>query len=355
MNVLSIDGGGIRGIIPACFLVALQREVKRPLSQVFDLIVGTSTGGLLALAIAAPDGTGSVASASPSAILDLYTSKGPVIFGASGFDFRNDPLMTFVTAIGGPTAGAAPWVKRLRLNLGIDKPSDRGNARYSAAALEESLHTLFGEAKLSDLRTEVVITSYDMAARKPVLFRASDAKADRGADAYLRDVGRATSAAPTFFPPYEMSWRGERPILIDGGVVANNPSIIAVFEAFRVAPPDESIRVLSLGTGSPQRPAASDTMLEELKTRPWPLVAMDLMQTMFDADSQMADQVLTGLAASLPHRIKTWRFQAYLTDVSVAMDDASPTHIRQLTEVGDRLVMENNAGIQELARQLSAR
>lgn len=354
MNVLSIDGGGIRGIIPARVLVALQGEIKRPLGQVFDLIVGTSTGGLLALAIAAPDGADGAASPSPSALLDLYTSKGPMIFGASGVDFRSNPLMAFVTVIGGPTAGAAPWVKRLRSNLGIDKPSDRGNARYSAAALEESLHTLFGDAKLSDLRTEVVITSYDMATRQPVLFRASDAKADPGADAYLRDVGRATSAAPTFFPPYEMPWRGKRHVLIDGGVVANNPSIIAVFEAFRAATPDESILVLSLGTGSPQRSAASATTLDDLKTRPWPLVAMDLMQTMFDADSQMADQVLTGLAASLPSRIKSLRLQAYLTDVSVAMDDASPTHIRQLSEVGEHLVKENKARITELARQLSA-
>lgn len=354
-RVLSIDGGGIRGIIPACLLVALEALVKRPLGHVFDLVVGTSTGGLLALAIAAPRGPGGQATRSPSALLDLYTSKGNAIFGASRVDFRSDSLKALITTLGGPRAGAAPWVKSLRTNLGIDKASDPGNARYSAAALEACLLTIFGDAKLSDAQTDVVITSYDMAARQPVLFRSSDAKADSAADAYLRDVGRATSAAPTFFPPHEMAGRGAPRILVDGGVVANNPSIITLLEAFRTAPPDDLILILSLGTGSPQRATASAMSLEDLKTRPWPHIAMDLMQVLFDGDSQMADQILAGLAQSLPNRIQARRLQAYLTDVSVAMDDASEAHIRQLTEVGVKLVKANEAALATIAQQLSGR
>ena len=95
--------------------------------------------------------------------------------------------------------------------------------------------------------------------------------------------------------------------------------------------------------------------IEEFKTRPWPLVAMDLMQTLFDGDSQMADQILAGFAQSLPNRIKALRLQAYLGDVSVAMDDASEAHIRQLTEAGVKLVKANEATLATIAQQLSGR
>jgi predicted acylesterase/phospholipase RssA len=341
-RVLSIDGGGIRGIIPACVLVELEALVQRPLHQVFDLVVGTSTGGLLALAIGAPQ------SCSPAVVLDLYTSKGPEIFGGSAVNIRRDPLKAMVTAIGGPTGGSAPWVKSLRQRLGIDKPTDPGNARYSPLVLESYLLQLFGDARLSESRTHLVVPSYDMAAREPMLFRSSEAGADN-ADPYFRDVGRATTAAPTFFPPHPMP--GGR-ILVDGGVVANNPSMLGLLEAFRVAGPEELVVVLSLGTGSPGHPLAARASLEGLKTRPWPLVAADVVQTLFDADSQMAASILDGFSLSVPSRVKSIRLQTSLGSVSPAMDDASAAHIRQLIEVGTNLVSSSRAALTALAQLL---
>jgi len=353
-HVLSIDGGGIRGIIPATVLVALEALVKRPLGQVFDLVVGTSTGGLLSLALAAPRGGNGHTMCSPSSLLDLYTSKGDQIFRASSVDVRSDPLKALVTSLGGPRWEAAPSVNSLRTRMRLDE-NDLGNARYSAAALEAHLRSIFGDTKLSDAVTDVVVTSYDMAARQPILFRSRDAKSDSAADAYLRDVGRATSAAPTYFPPHEMVVHGARRILIDGGVVANNPAMIALVEAIRIAPADEPIHVLSVGTGAPRRAATGFLPLSEFKARPWPVVAMDLMQTLFDGDSQLADHMLAAFAQSLPQRITSVRLQADLgDDVSGRMDDASQTHIQQLIAAGAKLAKASGAELDAIAQGLSA-
>jgi len=352
-RVLSIDGGGIRGIVPACVLVSLEALVNQPLGEVFDLVVGTSTGGLLALAIAAPRGSTAARTCSPAALLDLYTARGSEIFGANRVNIRSNPLMGLVPMMGGPTAGAAPWVKSLRSRLGIDKASDPGNARYSPAVLEGCLQEIFGDLKLSEAKPDVVITSYDMSGRQPVLFRSSEARADSRTDAYFRDVGRATSAAPTFFPPHVLPGDDHR-VLVDGGMIANNPSLVALLEAFRMARPDELIVVLSLGTGSPERLATNAPSVEDLKSRAWPLVGVDLMQILFDGDSQLADQLLTGLSHSLPERINTLRLQANLGAVSPAMDDASSEHIRELTEIGMKLVKTNQPKLAAMARFLSA-
>jgi patatin-like phospholipase/acyl hydrolase len=191
VKILSIDGGGIRGIIPALVLAEIERRTERPAAASFDLIAGTSTGGILACALAKPD-------ALPAAeLVALYEHEGPKIFSRS--------VWQRIHSVGG---------------LADEKYDDDG--------LEQAL-------------------GYYL--RRPEFFKSARARQDPSRDFPLRAVARATSSAPTYFEPALL---GDRP-LIDGGVFAVNPGMCAVAEVMRYSPGAEIVLV-SLGTGQLTRP-----------------------------------------------------------------------------------------------------
>jgi len=168
-RVLAIDGGGIRGVIPATVLVDLERRlVPRPLATVFDLIVGTSTGGIIALGLTVPDGERPRHSA--ERLLELYLNDGEAIFPGGG-------------RVAHPRAG---WL--------------REGTRYLASELEEVLARYFGGTPLTAALTAVVVTSYDLGRGEPVTL-SSRAELGDVSDVTMVVAARATSAAPMFFAP----------------------------------------------------------------------------------------------------------------------------------------------------------
>lgn len=210
-HILSIDGGGVRGIFSAAVLAKLEQDLSVDITNHFDLIVGTSTGGIIALGL----GLG----LRPSAMVDFYLSHGPEIFPQSG----------------GWAKRAAHGVRCLH------------RRKYDSAPLEAALRDVFGERKLGDSRKRLVIPSYNLGRDEVRLFKTAHHPRLRR-DWKLRawEVGMATSAAPTYFP----AWRGiEDMRLIDGGVWANNPTMVGVIEAKSLLDvPLAQVRVLSLGT-----------------------------------------------------------------------------------------------------------
>lgn len=215
-RVLSLDGGGIKGIITA---ILLQRLNQHPFCAGWldsaDLLAGTSTGGLLALGLAH--------GLSPSFMRTIYESKGKAIFNDS-------------------------WLDDL-VDLGKLTGAD-----YSIAPLERELERVFGNTKLKQLRRQVLITAFDLdneaatpAKRtwKPKLFHNFPGKDSDGDELACR-VGLYTSAAPTFFPSVDG--------YIDGGVYATNPSMCALAQALDRRRPDApalaEVVLLSLGTGT---------------------------------------------------------------------------------------------------------
>src|SRR5207248_2491706 len=149
-RVLAIDGGCIRGIIPATVLADLETRAGRPIADLFDLIAGTSTGGILALGLALP-GEGGKPAYRPGDLLELYVGEGPNIFRRSIFD-------------------------RIRsLDGAIDE-------RYPADGLERVLKEALGEARLRDALTGVVVTAYDTDRRQPFFFRSARARQDAAYD-----------------------------------------------------------------------------------------------------------------------------------------------------------------------------
>lgn len=204
-QILSLDGGGLRGMFSAAVLAHLEEDHHIRIADHFDLVAGTSTGGIIALGL----GLGM----SPRMILEFYTAHGPRIF-------RNRSTLR----------GARHWVW----------------TKYSAAPLRAALTDVLGERMFGESSKRLVITSYNLGANDVYLFRTPHLpELTRDWRERAVDVALATTAAPTYFPT--LSLRGAR--LIDGGILANNPVMVAITEAIGpLRRPPHTINVFSVGT-----------------------------------------------------------------------------------------------------------
>lgn len=213
-RILSIDGGGIMGTFPAAFLAALEDELERPIGNYFDLIAGTSTGGILAIGLA----MGKTA----KELLELYEKRGPSIFGQAG-----NPAMSRL----------CDFARLLRHPFA---------PKHDADVLKEELKAVLGDQRLGDARTRLLVPAWDADHRGVYIFKT--AHHERLTMDYKRtalDAAMATAAAPTFYKRYRTS---DDIGLLDGGVWANNPIALAVVEAITLLNwPADSLRVLSLG------------------------------------------------------------------------------------------------------------
>jgi patatin-like phospholipase/acyl hydrolase len=208
-QVLSLDGGGVMGIFSAALLAGLERDLGRPIVRHFDLVVGTSTGGIIALALGA--------GLSPDKVVDAYAAETTTIF---------------------------PGPRRLRTVRQVFRP------KYSPSGLEQALRRILGDTLLGGSRVPLVIPSYDIGENSVYLFKTPHhTHLRRDHRLPMWQVAMATSAAPTYFPAFTLPEDSVR--LVDGGVWANNPAMVGVVEAvstFGIAP--AAIRVLSVGTTS---------------------------------------------------------------------------------------------------------
>ncbi len=210
-QILSLDGGGIRGLFSAAVLSKLEEDLGVTVIDHFDLIVGTSTGGIIAVAL----GMG----LRPADIVEFYVRKGPEIFSRPS----------------GWIAKCWHSVKRLR------------KSKYDNAALEIALRGVFGDHVLGDSQKRLVIVSYNLGRDEIRLFKTPHhPRLERDWRLPAWEVAMATAAAPTYFP----AWRGIDDMrLIDGGVWANNPTMVGIVEAKSILGVAlEQMQVLSLGT-----------------------------------------------------------------------------------------------------------
>lgn len=204
-KILSIDGGGIKGVFPASFLASIEETIGENIGNYFDLIVGTSTGGIIALGLAS--------GMSAKEIVSFYEEEGPKIFKGNRF---------------------------LRICRQI------GFAKYSQKHLKESLENCFGDKRIGECRTRIVVPSLNLETGEVHVYKtAHHTRFKNDYKEKIIDAALATSAAPTFFPTQRSS--AGTP-LVDGGLWANNPVGVAVVEAIGVLgwqPGD--IKVLSVG------------------------------------------------------------------------------------------------------------
>ena len=239
-RILSLDGGGIRGAFGAAFLCRLERQIGCAIADYFDLITGTSTGGIIALALCLGE--------SAERIRNLYRDDGPAIFAPRGS--KDLSISQRLCAKG------AAWKFR-----GLDEET-MYRSKYSSVALREVLTAVFGTRTLEDARTSrALIPAVNLTTGRTIVFKTPHhPKFIR--DRYITavDVALATSAAPTFFPQARI---GTGTAYADGGLWANNPAMLAYAEAIKIhgiAKRDEldpafsldEIHMISIGTGEPE-------------------------------------------------------------------------------------------------------
>lgn len=220
-RVLAIDGGGIKGILPAAFLAHIEETTGKRVADHFDLIAGTSTGGIIALGL----GLG----LSARTIADFYVQQGPEIFAQPSSPKRS--------VLGTIMFRAAKVMRSARQLV---------TSKYGSEKLRSALEAAFGDAVLGDSKTRLVIPAFDRNRRELHVFKT--AHHERFATDWKEravDVALATAAAPTFFPGHALT---SGISLVDGGTWANNPVGLAVVEALGVLEwPRDSLYVLSLG------------------------------------------------------------------------------------------------------------
>lgn len=209
-NILSLDGGGMRGIGTLVILATLEMKTGKKIYEMFDMIVGTSTGGLIAIMLS--EGK------SATAILDFYIDNGPLIFQQS-------------------------VSKKLRSVGGLF------GTKFTAKQLEKIIQENIGDKTLGDSKKLVGVTSYNVTKQEQKVLSSWD-KSGTSTDVKVGDAARATSAAPTYFKGKEI--KGD--LWIDGGVGANDPSTSAYLEARNLFPEGAQLRVVSIGTGEANEP-----------------------------------------------------------------------------------------------------
>jgi len=311
-RILSIDGGGIRGIIPGQILVILEEKLKAKtgnpdarIADFFDLIAGTSTGGILTCAYLMPTKDASEQNRpkfDARQVVDLYLKRGGDIFSVS---------------LG----------HRLRTMGGVL------DEMYPATELEKALDDYFGDTKLSELLKPCLITSYDIKRRMGHFFTQHDAAKRKGWDYLVKDVARSTSAAPTYFQCSDIKSISEVSYpLIDGGVFVNNPALCAfaeVYNEYKTAP--DQMVILSLGTGYSKKEYDYD------KAKDWGMIqwVKPIIDIMMSGVAEVVDYQLRQIFEAVGAHSHYVRINTELPiDVSPDMDDASPKNLQALKELG---------------------
>ena len=259
-TILSLDGGGIRGLVTAAILTRLDVQP--------DLICGTSTGGLLGLMLSR--------GSAPATILEAYREYAPMIF-------------------------RRPWWRR-----GL------AESKYPADGIERAAFEIFGDRHMFDCKVPTMAVAYSLAKSRPKVF-----KSWTDHDELLRDVARATSAAPTYFPPTEDG-------LIDGGVWANDPALCAVTEA-RLLWPGECLQMISIGTGT-TRERVSAHEASGWGLAGWGPHIVDVLMSATGGGTEYL------LRAQMGDRYR--RIQPDLGGIPSAMDRIDPDHMEALVRLG---------------------
>lgn len=322
-KILSIDGGGIRGVLPAQILTQMesylkQSREKKSLWENFDLITGTSTGGIIALSLAL--------GIPASEILEIYLDKAKTIFGNK----RNLFGRIFYS----------------------------GHERNDLETIIRSLFSDYNKGKdplIGNCKTHVAIPVYDLNTGKPKVIKSkyhSSFNRDYQIPAYM--VALATSAAPTFFDPYSCNYKNQQGHdinlhhLIDGGVFANNPSLGCLLEVQQSFDLElKNIKMLSLGTGHYK---FSDSISRENYGLGYWVKKERLTEVFLQAQAQEVENLISimknGIGKQEKDRFTYIRLDAELDEMSrVKLDETRKKKLNEISILGKSLWDRNSEDI----------
>jgi len=279
--ILSCDGGGVRGLATSQFLLRLEEACGKPLSDVFDMFAGTSVGSIVVSSIACKK-------APMSDAMEFYTAASlKSIFNAS----TKDKL------------------------LGVAQP----DPKFDGKGKTKYLASYFEGLTLQSAQKPVLITTYAIEERKAVILKSTE-NDPSGNTISVADACDGSSAAPAYFPARQINGRW----VVDGGVVANNPSLIAFAEAEHTWP-DADVYVISVGTGRRVRP------IEGKSASTWggvQWIAKGLLDIAMD--ETLTEELTARLLGS-----RSIRVNSDLNEADDDMDDISSGNLALLIKLGD--------------------
>jgi patatin-like phospholipase/acyl hydrolase len=294
-RILSLDGGGMRGIFTAAVIAQLERDLSVRIADHVDLIVGTSTGGIIGLGLASGK-TG-------EEMREFYATEGQHIFSKP--------------------RGLA---RRLR------------HPKYDRRNLDEVLQREFGAMRLNDLSTSVCITAHELVAGTTRVWKDDHHhQLTGGGDQLVWKVAAATSAAPTFFTPVQL---GASDSHVDGGIWANNPAMVGITEAVRYADRQlGDIRLLSIGTTTRTFQVQDHVHAARMGLLAWLKEARELL---LGGSVSMASDKQAELLLGTDHYLRLNSERATALDLDDYEGSAG------LREVGEQVARVNRERVREL-------
>ncbi len=306
-RVLSIDGGGVRGLIPLRILSEIEERTAKPIGALFDLVVGNSTGGIIALGLTAPGDSGQPKYTAKD-VLKFYETSLPKIFKKSFF-------------------------RSIFTGLGLWAP------KYNRSILDTLLQGFFvGHMRLSQVACPAVVTSYSLTRDSLSLWTSYRAKKDPNTNISIADAAGATSAAPIYFAPKQVILpHGEVSYEADGGIYANDPEEVAVLEALLQNPglQAEQVFILSLGTGQPKLQKKAGQRLDNKGAIGW-LLQVNLIDLMLNTSTQLEE--FQTKSTSLFQR---YRIQVNLDAENSLMDNVKKENLMALVQAADKFIQNS--------------
>ncbi len=318
--ILSIDGGGIRQVIPGTFLNYLEQELQKisksyHIADFFDFIVGSDMGGILAAMLVIPGGNGRPKYSAREA-LEIFTKNGHEIFDVS--------LLKKVRSMGGMT-----------------------DEKYSSKKLENLLAKYLGDCRLGDVYKPLMLTAYDVRNRKSNYYTFTDAR-DPIRNFYLRDLCRAGAAIPSYFETARVESESGTPFsLISGSIFAANPAMVAYAEVRKIDfadlmendnkpayPTANDIVMVSLGSGNVKTPYYYDDVKDWGDMR-WLKPIIDMT---FSANMEAVDYQLKQMFRTTPSPDNYFRFNPKIVGKTAELDDASDENIRNLAAISEQYI-----------------
>lgn len=324
--VLSIDGGGMKGIISSIVLAKLEKylqeyssDSKSSLTDYFDLVAGTSTGSILTALLLCPGEQG-MPKYSPEDALELYLTKGKEMFRKRAFYPVNTLFGLF-------------------------------NSKYTNKYFSQELRNYFGELKMSELRKPSLIVSYDMKTRKTLFINSESCSKNEKRDMDVADAVLASCSAPTYFPPVCSRKYGDCvDCLIDGGVSANNPAMSAMVEALKMPAVNEIKDVYVLSVGN----IASPKTYSYKEAKNWGLIdyAVPIIDIIMESSEEIVDYQMKKIYENLNAPGQYQRIEARTTGKIPAMDDTSAKALERFVEIGHELANDYDEELKKCAKYL---
>ncbi|XVE62771.1 hypothetical protein DITRI_Ditri06bG0146400 [Diplodiscus trichospermus] len=383
ISVLSIDGGGVRGLIPATILAFLEsclQEVdgdNARIADYFDFISGTSTGGLVTAMLTCPDDSSqSKRPMTSKEIIEFYYEKGPQIFPQKSQELKDSVLENKMTV------ALEPAVKELAQTMVVlnEQPGVESSfisvssslkwiidkviriietvffPKYDGKKLEEAIKEIVGNRKLRETLANVIIPSFDIKLLQPTVFSTLKAKRNDLENAQLLDVCMSTSAAPFFLPLRKFQLSASELTrdfnMVDGGVAASNPTLLALSEVAKEMSANgkakclkdidcSNILVLSLGTGSSKKMNKRQVATPNWGTLDWMVGdnGIPLVDALMAASDAMVDIYLSGFFQGTSFDQNYLRIQTdSLEEYETTMDNSNEENLKNLEKIGNDLL-----------------